>query len=455
MTESCDRVWRIVALSVITLAGACAPRDTQLAASGDTLAIWLPTVVQNVRVFDGTDVIPRATVVLNEGRVAQIALPGEAVVVPDGAVIEEGAGKTLLPGLLDAHTHTFSRNFLKTATAFGVMTHLDMFTDLEFLSVTNEEERSGRSADRPDLFSAGILVTTAGGHGTQYEVPIPTLDDVAEAQEFVDARLAEGSDYIKIVLEDGSAFGLSSPTLDRARLEAAIDAAHARGVLAVVHVGSYAHARMAIEAGADGLVHISADEAPDADFGRWAAQRGVFVVPTLTVMEGTEGAGPAGASLVADPVIGPRLGVGMEQNLLVEFPTRDGMKIEMSHAFEAIRLLHEAGVPVLVGSDAPNPGTGLGPSVHREMELLVDNAGFSPIEALRAATSVTATAFKLEDWRGRIIEGGRADVFLVDGDPTIDILDTRNIDAIWKEGRRWKLELYIETIVARRAEAGN
>lgn len=446
---------RIVALSAVTLVCACAPRDAQQVASTDTLAIWAPTVIRDVRVFDGDDVILRATVVLSDGRVSQIALPGDQVVVPEGAMVEDGAGKTLIPGLLDAHTHTFSRNFLKTATAFGVLAHLDMFTDLEFLAETNDEERSGRSADRTDLFSAGILVTAAGGHGTQYGVPIPTLDNAADAQEFIDARLAEGSDYIKIVLEDGSAFGSSTPTLDEQQVKAAVEAAHARGVRAVVHVGSYLHARMAIDAGADGLVHIFADEAPDADFGRWAAQHGVFVVPTLTVLEGAAGTGPAGASLVADPVIGPRLRPALEQNLLVEFPTGEGNKMDMEHAFESVRLLHEAGVPVLVGSDGPNPGTALGPSVHREMELLVQGAGFSPVEALRAATSATATAFGLEEWRGRIVEGGRADVVLVDGDPTTDILDTRSIVAIWKEGRRWKLELYLDAVAAQRAEVGN
>jgi len=167
------------------------------------------------------------------------------------------------------------------------------------------------------------------------------------------------------------------------------------------------------------------------------------------------GTGPAGASLVADPIIGPRLALGLERNLLVEFPSNEGDRTKMEYALESVRLLHEAGVPILVGSDGPNPGTALGPSVHREMELLVHGAGFSPVEALRAATSVTATAFGLEEWRGRIIEGGRADVILVGGDPTTEILATRDVLAVWKEGRRWKLELYLEQVTAQRAEVGN
>lgn len=448
-------MWRPTVLVAWTLTAACAPGDPPPTTSADTLARWAPTVIENVRLFDGEEVVPSATVVLADGRIRQIALPGEPVDTPDGAVAVDGAGKTLLPGLLDGHTHTFNDNYLKAATAWGVTAHFDMFTgDLAFLAAKQEQQRTGASADRPDLFSAGTLVTTAGGHGTQYGIDIPTLDDAGEAESFIDDRLAEGSDYIKIVLEDGSAFGMSTPSLDEERLVAAVRAAHARDVLAVVHVGTYAEARMAIESGADGLVHISSDAAPDPDFGAWAAEHGVFVVPTLTVIESTAGGGPAGASLVEDDFVRPRLDPALEENLLFEFPMQDGNIVDMAHAYESVRLLHEAGVPIVVGSDGPNPGTALGLSIHREMEILVEEVGFTPVEALRAATSVTAEAFELEPWRGRIVEGGRADVVLVDGDPTADIVATRRIEAIWKEGRRWQLESYRETITAKRAERG-
>ena len=97
-------------------------------------------------------------------------------------------------------------------------------------------------------------------------------------------------------------------------------------------------------------------------------------------------------------------------------------------------------MPILAGTDAPNPGTAHGASIHRELELLV-RAGLSPLEALRAATSVPARAFALHD-RGRIAPGLRADLVLVDGDPTRDILATRNIVAIWKLGRIVDRESY-------------
>jgi imidazolonepropionase-like amidohydrolase len=99
---------------------------------------------------------------------------------------------------------------------------------------------------------------------------------------------------------------------------------------------------------------------------------------------------------------------------------------------EAIRAMTSRGVPVLAGTDAPAPGQTYGASVHREMELLV-RAGLTPSQALVAATSAPARAFDLTD-RGRIAPNLRADLVLVEGDPTTDILHTRRIVKVWKRG---------------------
>jgi imidazolonepropionase-like amidohydrolase len=104
----------------------------------------------------------------------------------------------------------------------------------------------------------------------------------------------------------------------------------------------------------------------------------------------------------------------------------------VSNAVESTRRLHAAGVPILAGTDAPNPGTAHGPSIHGEMALLV-RAGMTPLEALRSATSRPADAFGLAD-RGRVRPGSRADLVLVDGDPARDITATRRISRIWKNG---------------------
>ena len=132
-------------------------------------------------------------------------------------------------------------------------------------------------------------MTSPKGHGTEYGVQIPTLASAGDAQAFVDARIAEGSDYIKIVYDDGAAYGMQIPTIDRTVLGAAIEAAKKRGKLAVVHVGSAQGANDAIAAGASGLVHIFADAPADAAFVARVAAARAFVTPTLSVTESTTG----------------------------------------------------------------------------------------------------------------------------------------------------------------------
>jgi imidazolonepropionase-like amidohydrolase len=103
----------------------------------------------------------------------------------------------------------------------------------------------------------------------------------------------------------------------------------------------------------------------------------------------------------------------------------------------AVRQLAAAGVPLLAGTDTALPTAalgviGYGATLHGELELLVQ-AGLTPTQALAAATSAPAAAFRLTD-RGRIQPGARADLTLVEGDPTTDIRNTRNVVAVWKRG---------------------
>ena len=405
------------ALSAIILAGSLAVTGCAREESG-------PVAITNVRIFDGERVIPRGTVVFAGGR---IVAAGEQAATPAGARVIDGAGRTILPGFIDSHTHAWGEA-LERALVFGVTTELDMFTRPEFAEQMRDEQGSSGAPDRADLYSSGVLATTPGGHGTEYGMPIPTLTKPGEAQGWVDARVAEGSDYIKIVVEEGSP-GRKIPTLDRATVAALVAAAHRRGKLAVVHVSTSEGARGAVEAGADGLVHIFSDRAPDPGFAALIAQRKVFVTPTLTVVESTAGI-PSGRALLSDARLSPYLRADEARNLGKPFPAR----IDFRHALAAVGQLARAGVPILAGTDSPNPGTAHGASIHRELELLV-SAGLSPIAALTAATATPARVFGLKD-RGRIAPGLRADLVLVKGDPTTDILATRDIQRVWKLGRQ-------------------
>ncbi|HUJ12232.1 MAG TPA: amidohydrolase family protein [Thermoanaerobaculia bacterium] len=381
------------------------------------------TAIRNVRVFDGNSVIPSATVVFSEHGIAA------SNKIPDGAAVIDGSGKTLLPGLIDAHTHVFP-GALERALRFGVTTELDMFMPADLAQKLKAEQKNGGAPDRADLVSANTLVTVAGGHGTEY-FPIPVYTPGSDPQAFVDARIAEGSDYIKLIYDNGSAYGLKFNTLTKSDLTALIAAAHKRGKMTLVHISTLQYARDAIEAGADGLAHVFNDVPPDPEFGRFVKAHHAFVVPTLGVNESAAGVA-TGASLTTDPRIQPYLNASETASLKGSFPFRAATPHNIDNAMAAVRELKAAGVPILAGTDAPNPGTTHGASLHRELELLV-KAGLTPVEALRAATSTPASVFHLND-RGRIAPGLRADLVLVNGDPTTDILATRDIVAIWKNG---------------------
>ncbi len=385
--------------------------------------------IAHVRLFDGLTVIPDATVLVEGGK---IVAAGPKVKVPAGVETIDGAGKTLLPGLIDAHVHTWG-NGLERALAFGVTTQLDMFSDPAAARARRAEQAKDGAPGRADLFSAGTLATAPGGHGTQFGLPIPTLTKPEEADAFVAARFDEGSDYLKIVVESGKAWNLPFTSLDAPTVAALAKAAHARGKLAVAHIGTQNEAMLALEAGVDGLVHLFEDRAPDPAFAELAQRKKAFVIPTLTILESAT-AVASGKVLNDDPRFAGNLSDEERTNLGRSFA--GGGKVNLSHAFAAVRDLAAAGVPVLAGSDAPNPGATYGASVHREMELLVQ-AGLSPVAALVAATSAPAAAFGLKD-RGRIAPGLRADLVLVDGDPTSDITATRAIAGIWKVGQRFE-----------------
>ena len=408
--------------------------------------------IQHARVFDGQRVIPRATVVVSGGLITAV---GADVSIPPGARVIEGAGRTLLPGLIDAHTHTRTAGQLETALAFGVTTQFDMNAlGPQFPADMRREQTAGRAVARADLFSAGFGVTTAGGHGSGGSVgtPRPLLSNPADAGAFVAQRIAEGSDYIKIIVDDGSAYGKRWPTLDVATIAAVVGAAHERDKLAVVHVARLGDAANVVRAGADGLVHVWLDGPPDAALLALMRSRRTFVIPTLSVWM-SDIANTADRAMLADGRIVPLLPPEDLQQLETVVPLKidPAAPAQYEHARASVRALNLAGIRILAGTDAPNPGTAYGASLHRELELLVD-AGLTPSQALAAATAVPAEAFRLRD-RGRIEKGLRADLLLVDGDPSTDIKATRAIAGVWKAGVAFDRTAYGARVARMRTDA--
>lgn len=404
------------------------------------------TLFKGVRVFDGEQLISKTSVLVSDGTIVEI---GEQI-VSDTAEVIDGEGKTLLPGFIDCHVHVFFPAQLELATVFGTTTVLDMMSVPRLMAMYKQQQADGKADRQADLFSAGAAVTVDGGHGTQFGFKVPTLATAEEADQFVADRIEEGSDYIKIIYETGTAYGFEKPTLSKEMVEAAIKATHKRGKLAVAHIGSREGARLLISLGIDGLVHGFADEAIDDELIALAKEKGVFIVPTAVVTKLMKEPVSSSQPLIEDPRLNPFVNQLTAASLRTRFPGSDGFKLEYRHMQDAIGKLHDAGVVILAGTDAPNPGTSHGVSLLHELELLVE-AGLTPQDALMSVTSLPAKSFQLTD-RGRIATGFKADLVLVNGDPMSDILIARDIVDVWKNGKRIDREKVRQQVAKFRAE---
>ncbi|WP_405020810.1 amidohydrolase family protein [Kitasatospora sp. NBC_00070] len=400
----------------------------------------VPTLIRNVAVFDGTALhAPRD--VLIDGSV--IAAVGLALGTPAGATVVDGRGRTLLPGLIDAHTHTGDTEQLRRALLFGITTELDMGGTPSVARAVREAARE--RDDLADLRIATTGATAPGGHPSQLVElglmePFPTLAGPEDADAFVAARVADGADHLKIFIEDGTAIGTPMPVMSPETIRALVRAAHERGLRTAAHTLTRRSARLAIDCGVDGLAHAPADGPSDDALVEDAAARGVFVIPTLASLTGMTD-NPAEYALIDDPRLRPYADPRWLKE--IERMRADGpggvrvgpVSVDARYAADVALRMFRAGVPLLVGTDGTggegHPTTH-GISYHGELALLVA-AGLTPAQALTAATAAPADAFGLHD-RGRIAAGLRADLLLVEGNPLTDITAVRDVAGLWRRG---------------------
>jgi imidazolonepropionase-like amidohydrolase len=340
----------------------------------------------NVRVFDGERLAELATVVIDGDRIGDD---------PAGAQPQDGGGRVLLPGLIDCHIHLTDDATLTALARQGVTTALDMGTEPPEL-VASLRNRGGVT----DVRSSGASAThPASMHARRMGRSAGLVADPDEAKAYVAQRVAEGVDYIKIIVDP--------PGFDEPTVRALVEAAHAHGLRTIAHAATRDAVLLAQAAGVDVLTHAPRDRLlEDGDVQHTRASRKV-VVPTLTMMEA-----------------------------IVE---RIGTVAPVSYdvARSTVGDWYRAGVTVLAGTDANQAASApasppYGTSLHHELQLLVD-AGLSPVDALRSATVLAAQYWGLAD-RGVIAPGKRADLVLVDGDPLADISAVSKIAAVWCAG---------------------
>ena len=395
------------------------PTETVGAKPNAESAVGNHWVIENVRVFDGEGLLPPARLVIRDGKIASKEADGQSAQVLDGT------GLVALPGLIDAHTHSYGPA-RRDALRFGVTSLVDMFTSPAMLQ-DHAHRASFDKTEEAALFSAGMLATVKGGHGTQFGVPVDTLTGPADADHWVSARQAEGSDFIKLVYMPNHS---RLPSIDLPTARAVIEAGHKQGMTVVAHISRQVDAEALVDAGIDGFVHVFADEKVSDSLLQKMVARDVFVVPTLAIIAMVDGRAP-GKELLEDPNLSKRLGVGQRGNLASDFGGKvPGFSLDL--ALHNVGAMHAAGIRILAGSDAPNPGTAHGATLHQELALLVE-AGLPNAAALRGAGQLVADVFTL-DGRGRLANGDRADLILVAGNPVVDITATRAIHSIFRNG---------------------
>lgn len=356
------------------------------------------TAITDVRVFDGDRLTPARTVVFEAGLITSATSWG------DGDAVVDGRGRTLLPGLIDSHIHLHGPDTLQACAVWGVTTGLDMASRPPAL-VDSLRQQAGTS----DIRSANSPASAPGSPQTTFMGfdASTALRSPEDADTFVKQRVDEHSDYIKVIVEDPDTRGGIALTPDT--VAAVVVAAHRHGLRVFAHATTIGAYRLAALAGVDVLTHAPVDAEADAELIALLRARSLACVPTLTMMQAVT-----------------QLGRPAEQAAAA-----------YSHASRTVGALHAAGVPVVAGTDAnAAPGSPApiahGKALHDELVLLVA-AGLSPVEALRAATVLPARLFDLSD-RGAVSAGLRADLLLVDGDPTRDITATAAVQGVWVAG---------------------
>jgi imidazolonepropionase-like amidohydrolase len=384
----------------------------------------------------------------------------------------EGAGKTLLPGLIDAHVHLSAPGGISTdsqdydvektmphsAAALlysGVTAARSVGDGLDASLRLRKSVASGAKLGA-QLFVCGPMFTAEGGHGTEFveHLPAAIKDTVKaqlvrtpktpeEARKQVRQLKARGVDGIKAILEAGWGEGMLYDRLDLLLVRAVSEEAHAQHLPLATHTGDARDVADAVEIGSASVEHGSwRDEIPDNLLERMARE-GVYLDPTLAVAEAYAfyfGGKPdvLNRSLVQQ-VVPARLLKGTRE-FVGSGKGADAAKAELfQHALDNARanLLRawKAGVPLVMGTDSGNPMVFHGPSLHRELQLWVE-AGIPVTVALQAATVNAAKLLGAEKRIGAIRQGMDADLLLVDGNPLQEITATERISLVVFKGER-------------------
>ncbi|KAL9084201.1 MAG: hypothetical protein Q9165_008187 [Trypethelium subeluteriae] len=403
-------------------------------------------VIQDVRVFTGEEVIDSGFVHVENGQIVAVGSGGPTT--SDAVLAISKPGHTLLPGLIDAHLHTdASHTVLTQSMKFGITTVLDMGSKTEDIlylkSVANERKDCAdiRSAQKAAMVEGGwpvpvLLAFDSSPASLATMKTWPKISGPADADEFVARNVREGADYTKILHDSGHAVKAGPlPGLSTESQKALVTASRKYGVKCFAHATGLEDTLQVLEAGVDGVMHTIYDKSPSKELAEAYKHSGAFCNPTLGVIANLTGErDDIRLRLARDPRVTARL----DQETLDRLTKTIGLgkpASSVKFAYESVRMLHEANIDIICGSDTAHNslGSAYGFSHLHELSLLVHEGGLTPQEALRSATALTAARFGLED-RGCVATGRKADLLLVEGNPLADIEATLNLRGVWRDG---------------------
>jgi imidazolonepropionase-like amidohydrolase len=384
----------------------------------------------------GREPILDAAVVIDGGRIAA-AGPRAQVAIPADATLIDTSGKTILPGLWDMHAHFEQVEWGPIYLAAGATTVRDCGNEFEFIVAVREAIRSGRGLG-PRLLLAGLVDGTS-----PKSLGVQRVDNPDEARAWVRRYHDAGFEQMKIY-----------SSMTRENVESVSTAAHQLGMTVTGHIPNGMNLFQAVEAGMDQINHlhfIAAEMMPEGTPGEGVAERvagidvnspqatkvidllkahSIVVDPTVALAElGTASPGRPFESFEPGTLkVAPELAAQYVIPASKE-PIKQARIVALERDLQIIGALHKAGVRIVAGTDQAVPGY----SLYREIELYVE-AGFTPMEAIRAATIVPAQVMGLDSELGTVEAGKTADLIVLGANPLKSIHNIRTVEKVVSGG---------------------